>query len=335
MGIAKFDAKKAAKVQEPINTERKLFTDGIGTLVQSATSLETAIKLSGLDFEVVKQPAAYIRQVPQKMSDGTTIMVECPVKVPNRYYTVRTDTWEGLGEVSEGYQILQNREAFDFLDGMLAEAKFETAGDFGGGGAKSFITMSTEPMKILGDNFQPYILLTNSHDGTGSVRVCFTPVRVFCSNTLVRAWKNGENKLSIRHSTNLQYRLAAAREVLLKNSEYLEALKKEAEKLAVTPFSAEAFEALARSLFPVNEADKEVSKIRNEMQLEALLRAYRQDDLGNFAGTAWRAVQAVADFESHEPVFRRTETAKFHNITNVMNGMPMTNMITDRLLATA
>ena len=329
MGIAQYDVNKV----NAMGTERKLYFEGIGVNVQQAHSLETAINVSGLNFEVSKYPLSFMTQVPQQL--GTqTVLIDVPHPYPNQFATVRTDTLEPLGVVGKDYQILQNIEAFDFLDSLVGDAKFETAGLYGNG-AKSFITMSTEPMKILDDEFAPYILFTNSFDGSGAVRVMFTPIRVFCSNALVRAIKNATNKLSIRHSSNLQSRLDNARYVLLNNTNYLNALKVEAEKLAVTPFSTEAFEALARQLFPVNKEDSELVQVRNEAQVEALLRAYRQDDLQNFNNTAYKVVQAVADFESHKPVFRQTNQMDLKNIKTVMLGMPLLNMVTERMLAVA
>ena len=329
MGIAQYDVNKV----NAMGTERKMYFEGIGVDVQQAHSLETAINVSGLNFEVNKYPLSFMTQVPQQL--GTqTVLVDVPHPYPNQFATVRTDTLEPLGVVGKDYQILQNIEAFDFLDSLVGDAKFETAGLYGNG-AKSFITMSTEPMKILDDEFAPYILFTNSFDGSGAVRVMFTPIRVFCSNALVRAIKNATNKLSIRHSSNLQSRLDNARYVLLNNTNYLNALKAESEKLAVTPFSAEAFEALARTLFPVNTEDSELVQVRNEAQIEALLRAYRQDDLANFNNTAYKVVQAVADFESHKPVVRQTNQMDLKNIKTVMLGMPLLNMVTERMLAVA
>lgn len=327
MGIAQYDVEKV----KTMGTERKLYFEGIGVNVQQAHSLETAINVSGLNFEVDKKPLAFMTQVPQQLGNKT-VFINVPNPYPNQFATVRTDTLEPLGIVGKDYQILQNIEAFDFLDSLVGDAKFETAGLYGNG-AKSFITMSTEPMKILDDEFAPYILFTNSFDGSGAVKVMFTPIRVFCSNALVRAMKNATNKLSIRHSSNLQSRLENARYVLLNNTNYLNALKVEAEKLATTPFSAEAFEALARQLFPVNAEDSELVQVRNMAQIEALLRAYRQDDLQNFNNTAYKVVQAVADFESHKPTFKQSSQMDFKNIKTVMLGMPLLNQVTERMLA--
>lgn len=337
MGIAQYDVKKVINTLKS-NTDnskdntRKTYFESIGVNVQNASSLETAIKLSGLDFEVQKFPISFNVPTPSDWNNKQ-IIVDVPHKFPGQFATVRTDTMEPLGVVGKNYEICQNIEAFDFLDSLVGDAKFETAGLYGGNGAKSFITMSTEPMKILGDDFKPYILFTNSFDGTGSVRVMFTPIRVFCSNCLVRAMKAADHKLSIRHSSNLKVRMENAKHILLENTKYLDALKIEAEKLAVTPFSEDAFTALAKSLFPVNEEDSNRIQVNNMEMFEELMRAYKQSDLDNFKNSAWRAVQAVSDFESHKPTHRQTETSAYKDIKVVMANMPLLNQVTNMLMA--
>lgn len=332
MGIASYDSKK---VVSSINSsdERKAYFEGIGVNVQNATSLETAIKLSGLDFEVERRQMMFQNEVETDLGNGNIVKVSQPMIVPNNFVNIRTDTLAPLGPVGKNYTILQNREAFDFLDDIGQDIKYETAGTYGPNGAKSFITIKTETIQICGDDFSPYIALLNSFDGSGSIKAFFTPVRVFCSNTLIRAMREGNNKVSIRHSTNLEIRMQQARELLLENTNYLAALKKEAEKLGTTPFSREAFEALAKELYPVNKDDAQIIQVRNMEQIAHLLEAYNQQDLNNFRETAWGAIQAVADAESHRLVFRNTEQRNMQNFKTVLvDGMPLLNHVYDMML---
>lgn len=304
MGMANFDS-------------RKTYFDSVGEKIQDAQNLEQAIKIAGLDFNVVKEKL-YVQKPLRVVSDS--------------FATIREDTKEVLGIVGKNYNILQNKEAFDFLDDLIVGgAKFETAGTFKKNTASSFITCSTETIKILDDDIAPYILFTNSFDGTGSIRVMLTPVRLFCSNCIARANKAAINKICIRHSNNMKAKLEVSREILLQNTKYLEALKQEAEKLAVTPFSTEAFESLARELFPIKEDASECIVIRNEAMIEQLLLAYNQQDLQNFNNTAYKAVQAVSDFESHKPQFKKGKEANLANIKTVMLGMPLLNLVADRM----
>jgi hypothetical protein len=50
------------------------------------------------------------------------------------------------------------------------------------------------------DITKKFLLLSNSHDGTGSVQIKFTPVRIVCHNTLTQALKEGEASIRIPHT---------------------------------------------------------------------------------------------------------------------------------------
>lgn len=320
--FANFDSTKVASVLEKVdNNERKLYFEGMGVNLQNVNSLETALKLSKMDFTVEKFPVQFVTKSVQEWN-GQQVLIDTPHNIEKMFATVRTDTMDSLGIVGEGYQVLQNHEGFDFLDSLVMEgAKFETASTYGPRGAKSFICMSTEPLKILGDDFKGYLNFFNSFDGTGCVRVMFSPVRLFCSNAITRSLRVAANKISIRHSASMQGRLDAAKQVLFQNTNYLNALKEEAERLAVKPFSREAFEALAKKLYPVNAEDKDIIQIRNLAQIEQLMKAYDQQDLTNFTNTAWGAIQAASDAASHNISWRNTKTPA--NFTAVINELPL------------
>lgn len=334
--IANYDTKKVAAVMESVdNTPRKKYYEDMGVTLENVHSLETALKLSGLDYSVEKRPLQFVNKMEQELN-GQKILVDTPFTIPDQFATIRTDTNAPLGIVGKGYNILQNHEAFDFLDSLaLNGAKFETAGSYGQNGAKSFITMSTDPMKILDDDFLPTIMFLNSHDGSKAIQAMFISIRIFCSNCIARARKNAENRVSIRHSNSMQSKLEQAKGILLQNTNYLESLKVEAERLAVKPYSKEAFEALTRRLFPINAEDSEIVQIRNLAMIEKLMTAYNQDDLQNFKNTSWRALQAISDFESHPVQLRKstqsTTTPAFTSVA--VNTMPLLNMVWNEIAA--
>lgn len=329
MGFAKFDSKKIEAVLNTASPRKKFYED-MGITLENVHNLSTVLKMTGLDFEVQKYPIQFLAETEFDMN-GDKAKAIVPYNIPNQFATVRTDTMKALGVVGKNYEILQNEEMFDFLDSISGMGgKYETASTYGANDAKSFICMSTEPMKILGDDFQPYINFLNSFDGSGAVRVMFSPVRLFCSNAIAISVKKVERMVSIKHSGSMQGRLEAAKEVMFENTRYFNALKFHAEKLAVTPFSKEAFEALLHELYPVKTEDKELIQVRNMAQIEHLLNAYKQDDLNNFRNTAWGAIQAVADAESHPLQLRKTKTpAGFTNV--VVNGMPLLNQVWNRM----
>ena len=328
---ANYDAKKVAKVLEAVdNSERRAWYETQGVTLDNVTSLDVALKLSGLDFEVEKKPVYFNSTFGMTNEAGKNLPPKF-TKIEGQFTTVRTDTMQPFGIVTDAYEILQNRDAFDFLDSLVVEgAKFETAGFFKKNGAASYITMSTEPMKILGDEFDPFMMISNGHDGGSAIKVALTPIRAYCKNSAILALKKATSIVTIHHSRKMYDKLVAAKEVLTANTNYLEELKIVAEKLATTPFSEEAFEALAKKLFNPKEEQSEIIQIRNVVQFEKLMKAYREDDLQNFNGSAWKALQAVSDFESHPAKFRKSKEVANNGTPEfqiIYNGMPLLNKV--------
>ena len=312
---ASYDSEKVEAILNGANSERKAWHETQGITLDNCQSMETALKLSGMDFEVKKVPLYY-----SGLKGKFTALEE-------NMGTIRTDTKELLGIVSPKYEILQNRDAFNFLDSMCCQgAKFETAGFFKKNQAANYITMSTEPMEILGDEFDPYIMITNSFDGSIGLRVVLTAIRAVCRNTALMALKRARTSISIRHTKTMEARMEEAKEILLANSKYMEELKKLAEDLAVKPFSQEAFETLCKKLYPVTEDMSQTLIVRNIAQIEHLMRAYKENDLQNFNNSAWKAVQAISDHESHPLSFKKmTKTSESGSpeFQVMMAGMPL------------
>ena len=86
---------------------------GLGTRVEDALTSEEALKLAGLNWDVVQE----------KIYTGNGAAVnDC-------YANIRSSDRKVLGVVSGRYQIVQNRDAFAFTDGLLGKGvRYETAG---------------------------------------------------------------------------------------------------------------------------------------------------------------------------------------------------------------
>jgi len=185
----------------------------LGRVVKDALTSEEAIKEAALDYNVVKCP------VYAKFPDH--IIEEGGKKgdlVPNLFATVRDDTKSVLGHVGNRYEIVQNLDAFKFIDDIVGskEAIFETAGALGGG-EKIFITAKLPRnirIKESDDIIEQYFLITNTHDGSGAIEAGFTPIRVVCNNTLNMALKGMANKIRFRHTKNIHDRMEQGREML-------------------------------------------------------------------------------------------------------------------------
>jgi len=186
---------------------------GLGTIVDQYPTSAEAIQYAGMDYEVIKSPLfTYHRD--ETVGDNGEIAEGGQIAVPNHYATVRTDNHAILGVVGKDYEIVQNRNAFEFFDAIVGGGDgilYETAGALGKG-ERIFITAKLPGYIKVGnqDLIEQYLMLTTSHDGLGSITAAFTPVRVVCQNTLNAALKNHSNAIKIRHTASANERLKQA-----------------------------------------------------------------------------------------------------------------------------
>lgn len=172
---------------------------GYGQISDKPLSSREVLMQSQLDYPVIKSPHKY------EMPSGRIIISD------NSFYTFRADTEEILGDgLSSEYAVLQNVDAFSFFDEIVQGEGiiYETAGALGKG-ERIFITAKLPTYIKVGndDVIEQYLFLTTSHDGSESITIAFTPVRIVCNNTLNAALNNCSNTIKIKHTSNAQARL--------------------------------------------------------------------------------------------------------------------------------
>ncbi len=196
----------------------------LGQVFDGPLTVKEALELSHANYRVELQPIVALSPVlSEHMADSlysmeyfADEMIECII--PNKKVTMRMDTMKPLGIVSDHYGVVQNEDAFKFLDTLLTGQLtdnghtpiIETAGVLGHG-ERVFVTAKF-PEKIILDNkgddmVEMYVVFTTAHDGTGAVNVVVTPVRVVCNNTLSLALDTCKGKLSLSHSSGIMNRL--------------------------------------------------------------------------------------------------------------------------------
>lgn len=205
--------KTNGKVSFAYNTENGRPWHGLGTPVPGAMTVEDAFKKGGVDFEVEKQP----------------FTTDPGIKCPRWMVTVRKDTKAPLGVVGKDYEVVQNRDVFKFFDIALAEAPegetapavIDTVGALGAGERVFMMAALPGEVEITHDDLvERFLLLTSSHDGSYSIKILFTPIRVVCQNTLHAAMSGAKHIVSIRHTKNVQASLEQAHRMLAESHKY-------------------------------------------------------------------------------------------------------------------
>lgn len=213
-----------------------------------------------------------------------------------------------LGIVSDRYKIVQNKDAFSFLDDLVdgKNTKYETAGSLRNG--KTVWMMAKMPdVKILNDDFAPYIAFINTHDGTGSVRVIATTTRIVCNNTLNYALSTAQRSWWATHAGNIHSKMDIAKDTLMNMNNYVTALSADASELVSKKFSDMQIAKMISQLLgdPTNEmTDRQKQNL--QLSKEQFVRCYTADDLNNFKGTGWAFVNAASDYMTHVSITNRS-----------------------------
>ena len=166
-----------------------------------------------------------------------------------------------LGIVSADYEVVENRDAFRFLDALIgSDLHFETAGSLWGGRRVWVLARRPEYIELGGDTSATYIYVANSHDGSMAVTAAVTPIRIVCANTLGAALRQAGHGVSarrtfrFRHTGNLAAKFTEARQVLGMTVDYEQQFKTLADRLARQPITAHALEhRVLRHLWVIDE----------------------------------------------------------------------------------
>ena len=280
---------------------------GLGRIVEEAPTSKEAIELAGLNWTVNSEP----------------IFNANGKEIKGYKANVRSTDDSVLGVVTDKYRIVQNVEAFDFTDNLIGkEMHYETAGSLRSG--KTIWLLAKMPeLYICEDKFEPYIVFTNSHDGTGAVKIAMTPIRVVCNNTLNMAIKGAKRCWSTKHMGNISAKLSEARHTLELAQEYLEGLSEEAEKLANETMTRDDVVIALDKMFPVADdaSDRQKQNIQNTK--DGIMICMLRPDIEKFINTKWGFINAVSDYVGHSIPARLTTNYQENNWGKIINGHPI------------
>lgn len=261
---------------------------GLGKVIKDAQLSEDAIKEAGLDWEVEKRPI-YIQTAGAMHSPKEWVA------------TVRKDNDTVLGIVGPKYQVLQNKEAFQFMDTLAGPGRllqYETAGSLARG-RKVWMLATVKDLVIQpvkDDIVQPYLLLANGHDGKFELSILWTSVRVVCQNTLMLALREAGTKYSVRHTQSLNDRKEQARTVLGLTQHVVKKSEEEFQLLASLKIKGDAvIDKFLEGLFPKDTAQAN----RAKDTVKELFEAGPGTQVPGVSGTGWGLLNAVTAYSTH------------------------------------
>lgn len=292
----------------------------IGKDVTTCKDMEQVLLASGLDYTVEKRP---IFTYPDIEDDGTRMVI------PNRFITTRREDGHTYDVVSDKFEIIQNRDAFDFVKYMGDELLFEKAGETQSG--MVYVIGRLPEVDILGDKFTPHVIFRNGFSGKVKITAAICPLRIVCQNQFNFAFKNTANTVQIRHVGNAEAKLEEAKEVLRLSADYMAELNLMAEHFAAMKLDQARMERITDYLFPMPTEDMNPFKRKSLEDARAkFINAHDAEDNRNFRGTAWGMVNAYTDYLTHkEPAGKRSDRfeGKFVNTTFKVSMNPILQAI--------
>lgn len=252
----------------------------VGTDVSQKTTVDEILKAAKLDYTVIKEPVY--------LHDG--------ILVPSRIATLKKETREPIGLVSDRYEVYQNADAFKFLE-EIPNIEFVRAGETYNG--MVYIIGKLPSLTILNDTFTPYVIFQTSHNGWFSLRATICPLRIVCQNQFAMSFKNMENTISIRHSSRIDSSIAEAQQLLKDTAIYMQGFTNTAEELALLKVSDTDRNKIIDAFFESTKAITDRQKEALDEKKTRLNLCYKDADNANFTGTAWGIINAFTDYETH------------------------------------
>ena len=298
----------AANVETMFYTREKPW-HGLGTMVAEAPNSKDALRLAGLNWKVLQEP----------------VYTENKELIQGYKANVRDTDRKVLGVVTDRYKVIQNEEAFAFTDTLLGEGvRYETAGSLQEGRRVWMLARLPREFIIGGERISPYMVFSNTHDGSGAVKTALTPIRVVCNNTLNLALRTAKRSWSMIHTGDISGKIEEAKNTLLLADEYMTALGQEFENLRKIKLSEKQVLDYIKILLPMDEnysllQKRGVEKLRADMKM----RYFDAPDLKDVGNNGYRFVNAVSDFATHSTPRRKTANYKENIFARTADGNPM------------
>ena len=298
----------AANVETMFYTREKPW-HGLGTMVAEAPNSKDALRLAGLNWKVLQEP----------------VYTENKELIQGYKANVRDSDRKVLGVVTDRYKVIQNEEAFAFTDTLLGEGvRYETAGSLQEGRRVWMLARLPREFIIGGERISPYMVFSNTHDGSGAVKTALTPIRVVCNNTLNLALRTAKRSWSMIHTGDISGKIEEAKNTLLLADEYMTALGQEFEDLRKIKLSEKQVLDYIKILLPMEEnysllQKRGVEKLRADMKM----RYFDAPDLKDVGNNGYRFVNAVSDFATHSTPRRKTANYKENIFARTADGNPM------------
>src|SRR5574337_116745 len=226
-------------------------------------------------------------------------------------FVVRSDTNNCLGVVRRRFVPFQNSDLLKFFDPLIqdGDVELDSAGSFNGGERVfALARIKTAVADVVqNDPVMGYLLAANAHNGTRTINVGFTTIRVSCQNSLNSAIQQGKrNNLLIRayHRSNVIETVNRIRDFIDFSQRTFTLSVEQFRSMAVTPIDLETLKTFVRqTLRPTSPSDEDGKEKKEPRGLSKIIGLFESGrgivDNAPSQGTVWTAYNAVTEYVDH------------------------------------
>ena len=272
---------------------------GLGAQIEPWLPVEDAIRAAGVDWTVELLPVYGCN--PVDPASGDPLQHVTYDQIDGYQRTVRSSDNHTLGIVKSRYTPIQNAQGFLWFNDLIEArlAYIESMGSLKGGrivwGLARVNMDAVSP--ISGDELRPYLLVSNSHDGTKAGRLGFTEVRVICWNTLSAAHDSDTSDLiRVLHNGKAEEKIDLFREAVLGLYSGLEDRATVYAKLATMPVTFGNLERYTCAVLNIKPKDE---RKRTPKAIE-LVRDHFITEVDRVGMNWWAAFNAITAYLSHD-----------------------------------
>jgi phage/plasmid-like protein (TIGR03299 family) len=264
---------------------------GLGTKVEPDLSPIQIMSKAGLDWSVEKEA----------MTTASGIEIE------GKKALVRSSDKKVLDVVGDGWNPVQNKDAFEFFSEytLAGDMEMHTAGSLKGGQMVWALAKVKESFDILGgDQVDSYLLFSNPHKYGKAIDVRFTPIRVVCNNTLsMSLGMNAANSVTMNHRN--EFNPDMVKEQMGIASEKFAKYKEMAQFLSTKRFSMDSLVQYYNEVFPRTYKGKKDISVKdfadlstNGQKAHSFLETQPGAHFGE--GSWWQALNSVTYLTDHK-----------------------------------
>lgn len=263
-----------------------------------------------LDFEVIKAPLAAQIMVADTDEDGNTYEERGSAPVPGYVATLRTDTNEVLGVVSESWQNYQNRELTDFAEALRgeAEAPYSRALLLYGGRIVALELSLGEGQFIPGDPspWANIVLIYTGHDGRHALTVQRVKRRISCANQFSGTTREAIATFKVRHTKNMSVNIRDVYAALNMVAQFDRSFEEAMADLVKREMTLEGAQRFAEDLLPIpDDIDNPIRTIKARDSIVDLFSSSKT--LEGVGFNAYRAFHAVGEYVDHYRTYRTSK----------------------------